>query len=588
MMRGPRRAQAVFSPTWVTSKREHDVRIDRDVKISMPDGIRLHADVFRPASPGKFPALLGFHPYDQRGQTAPLMPRGMIPSGQLGIGTGREKGNASLESGDPNFYAMRGYAHVIANVRGTGQSEGEFHLTGPQEIRDGYDLIEWIASQSWCDGNVGIHGISYFGFLALYIAALDPAPPHLKAIFAPCASTDQYRDNYYHGGILGYEWQAKWCKSLGARPYNYSIHEMGEERYREAIAQLLQDEDVGSVPALVECLENPHEGGNSLVVDFVLNPHFGPYWEERVVDYDRISVPSFIGCCWDHYGLHLPAAFRSWEKIRAPKKMLIGPMHPDRPMYQLSYLSLRWFDHWLKGLDTGIMSEPPVRIFVTGTNDWKEADDVPLPETRWTPFYLHEKGYLFEREHWPNEAHTSFDDSPWGRGHIEFWSPKFIENTEIIGNGVLNLFGSSTDKEVLWFVTLFATDANGQEKILSRGYLRGSQRKLDPTVSTPWRPHHSHTSRESLVPDRIYEFNIPLAPVGHFFKAGTRFGLRIRCTDDEPKHSHEPTAARGHIRRQAPSRVTVYHNREYPSHLLLPITKGNILETFISAWEPPS
>ncbi|TVR29109.1 MAG: CocE/NonD family hydrolase [Spirochaetaceae bacterium] len=577
----------MFGPNWQTSERKHRVMVERELMIPMSDGVLLNADIWRPDCDGRFPVLLGLHPYDKRGQTAPLLPRDMIPSGRLKKGSGREKGNASLESGDPNFYARRGYVHLVANVRGTGSSEGEFQLTGPREVQDGYDLIEWAAGQPWCDGNVGMLGISYFAFLSLYVAALDPPPPHLKAVFAPCASTDQYRDNYYHGGILGFEWQARWCKSLRSRPYNYSLEQLGREKYLQAIERLLEDEEINSEPALLECLQNPELDGNSLVVDFLLNPQFGPYWRERVVDYSSIKVPCYLGCCWDHYGLHLPAAFRSWESISAPKMMHIGPMHLDRPMYQLAYLSLRWFDHWLKGRFTGIMDEAPIRIFVNGTDDWRETDSYPLPETRWTPFYLHEKGYLFEREHWPNEGQSSYDDSPWGRGAIEFWTAHLVEQTEVIGDVVLNLFASTTDDEALFFVTLVERDGEHNERILSRGYLRGSQRAIDPDRSKPWRPYHNHDRRDPLVPGEIYEFNIPLAPVGSLFRAGSRIGLRIRSTDDEPAHEFEPTAARGHIRRQVPARITLYHNEDYPSHLLLPITRGNLLETFISNWTAP-
>ena len=552
----------------------------------MADGIKLNADIWRPRAEGAFPALLGFHPYDKRGQSAPLMPRDMVPSGKLGIGTGREKGNASLESGDPNFYAMRGYVHVIANVRGSGASEGLFHLTGPQEVRDGYDLIEWIAAQPWCDGNVAMLGISYFAFLSLYTAAQDPAPPHLRTVYAPCASTDQYRDNYYHGGILGHEWQARWFQSLNVRPYNYSLNALGEQEYYRAVARKLEDEDIRSVPALLECLQDPTGGRNSLMVDVLLNDLSSPFWQERMVDYSRISIPCYLGCCWDHYGLHLPAAFRSWSQIKTPRKLSIGPGHVDRPMYQHAYESLRWFDHWLKGVDTGLLREPPVRIFVNGTSDWLEAQDYPLPQTRWTPFYLHERGLLFEREHWPNEGHSSYDDSPWGRGLLEFWSARFVERTEMVGHVVLNLFASCTDREALFFAVLVERDAENRERILSRGFLRATQRELVAEASLPWLPVHSHTGRAPLTPGEVYEFSIPLAPIGSAFTPGSRIGLRIRSTDDEPNHTHEPTAARGHLRRQAPSRVTIYHNREHPSHLLLPITRGNRLETFISTWDP--
>ncbi len=576
----------MFGTNWSTSKREFDVIVERDVKIPAADGTLINADIWRPKSDRRFPALFGFHPYNLAGQTAPILPRGMIPSGLLGIGSGREKGNASLESGDPNFYARRGYVHVVANVRGTGKSEGYYSLTGPREAQDGYDVVEWIAKQPWCDGNVGLFGISYFAWLAMFIAATKP--PHLKCLFTPCASTDLYRDIFYHGGIMGHEFQARWLKLLtNVRPENYSKKKLGEEKYREAIREALQDEDIRAVPQLVECLNNPEAGGNSLVVDMILNSLYGTFWEERTVNYENIKVPAYIGCCWEHYGVHLPAAFRSWENIDAPKKMIVMPeKFLDRPMYQLAYESLRWFDYWLKGMDNGIMEGPPIKVFVMGTGEWKETTDWPMPETRWTPFYLHENGLLSEREHWPYEGQSSFDDSPYGRGHLEFWSPVLVENTEVVGPIVLNLFASTTDSEALLFATLVEMDASGKEKILTRGWLRGTHREVDEKRSRPWLPYHPHNSVKSLTPMEITEFSIAIVPTGNLFKAGTRIGLKIRGTDDDPKHEYEPTAIRGHLRRQSPSRITVFHNADYPSRLLLPVTRGNVIETFISNWEP--
>ena len=126
--------------------------------------------------------------------------------------------------------------------------------------------------------------------------------------------------------------------------------------------------------------------------------------------------------------------------------------------FQFQFEALRWFDHWLKGIDTGFMKEPPVKLFVMGTNQWREAEHWPLPETKWMPFYLHEDKLLSEHEHWPNEACDSFEDSPWQRGSLEYYSPSLVEDTEVIGPIVLNLYASTTDEEVLWLGSLRAID----------------------------------------------------------------------------------------------------------------------------------
>ena len=573
----------MFAKTWSTSERKFDVVVERDVWVTMKDGVKLHADIFRPGSEGKFPAILGFHPYDGDAQWAPIFPRAF--SSVTTTTAGQEKGNGPLEAGDPNFFVRRGYVHVIANIRGSGESEGNYPFLAAPEAQDGCELIEWIARQPWCDGNVGMFGVSYFGRIQHFVASLRP--PHLKCIFAPWASTDQYRDALCHGGILAHNWAVSWSGALSNIRYqSESRRDWSDAQWKDALARALADKDLKAHPAVIAALKNPDQGLNPLVTDIVLNPLDGPFWEKRKVAYDSIEIPAYIGGDWGIYGLHLPGAFRSWDKLRGPKKMMIGPAaYLERPVYQLQYESLRWFDHWLKGMDTGIMEEPPIRVFVRGTQQWKKSSEWPLPETKWTPFYLHEGGLLWEREHFPNEGSSSFSDSPWGREHLEFSSPELVEETEVIGPVLLNFYASTTDDEVLWFVSLREVDAHGKEKVLTRGWLRGSHREVAPDRSKRWEPYHPHARSEPLVPGKIYEFNIAIVATANLFKAGSRIKLKITCCDDQPDNALEAIAG-GHIRRQSGSRVTVYHNDQYPSHLLLPVTAGNVIGTFVSGGHP--
>lgn len=573
----------MFTKTWRTSQRKYEVIFERDQRIRMKDGTELHADVFRPRAEGKFPAILGYHPYDPVAQWAPIFPRGF--ASVTASHEALEKGNGPLEAGDPNFYVRHGYAHVIVNIRGTGRSDGTYPYLAPPEPEDGHEVVEWIARQPWCDGNVGMFGVSYFGRIQHYVAATRP--PHLKCIFAPWASTDQYRDAFYQGGILAYNWALAWGRTLSITRYESECRrEWGEEKFHAALAQALKDRDLSEIPGLAAALKNPGEGCNSLVADVVLNPLDGAFWQKRRARYEDIDVPAYIGGDWGIYGLHLPGAFRGWERLRGTKMMVIGPpAYLDRPVYQLQYESLRWFDHWLKGMDTGMMKEPPIRLFIPSTRQWRTAREWPLAETKWTPFYLHENGLLWEREHFPNEGSTSFSDSAWGRGALEFSTPPMVEETEIIGPAVLNLYASTTDSEALWFVSLREVDAEGKERVLTRGWLRGSHREVDPARSTPWQPFHPHSRAEPLTPGEIYEFQIPLVPTAEVFKAGTRIKLRISSCDDKPAHSLEAIAA-GHIRRQTPARLTVFHNGDFPSHVLLPVTGGNVMGTYISGGAP--
>jgi uncharacterized protein len=566
----------MFSTKWQTSPRKYGVTIDRDVAIPVREGVTLDSDIFRPSSPGTFPALLAVHAYPKATQSMEMMP----------IGFSYARG--FIESGDFNFYVRRGYAFLIVNITGTHKSGGVFANLDPQSVQDVYAAVEWTARQPWCDGNVGMTGVSHFSRVAKRVAALNP--PHLKAIFSPYGWTDMYRDCYYHGGILNHGWIGHWVRNNSPyfRTKNTLRGEWGEAKYVQAIEAALRDREISSVPYLADALRNPDVGGNSLVVDLIINSLSNDFYNARSVNFENTRVPAYFGGDWGIYGMHLPGDFRAFEKWKGPKKMSIGPpVYLDRPVYQYAYESLRWFDYWLKGMDTEIMNEPRVHLFVVGTDEWKTSEEWPLAETKWTPFYLHANGLLSEHEFWPNEGPTTYEDSPFHHGETQFKTPPMVEATEICGPMVLNLYGSTTDSEVLWFVSLWHTDARGRETLLTRGWLRGSQRALDLEASTPWQPIHVHTHREPLEPNRIYEFNIEIRPYAIMLRAGERIGIKIKSADDEvPRDSLEAVGI-GHVFRRTGSHVTIHHGSDHPSHLLLPITKGNRIGTYISGGKLP-
>ena len=159
----------MFSKEWKTSEKKYNVFVERDLQITMNDGTEINADIFRPDSDEKFPAILGFHPYEQAPQTAPIKPKSL--SSVAFLHPGEEKGRGWIEAGDPNFFVRRGYVNVIANVRGTGKSAGNYPFLGSREIQDGYEVIEWMAKQPWSNGKVGMFGVSYFAWLQLFIAS---------------------------------------------------------------------------------------------------------------------------------------------------------------------------------------------------------------------------------------------------------------------------------------------------------------------------------------------------------------------------------------------------------------------------------
>jgi len=175
------------------SQPKHKVKLEEDIRIIARDGTDLFADIYRPNAEGKFPALLSISPY---GKDIIKLP---CPVGRRSDYT---RGTGGIEAGISEYFVTRGYVHVIADYRGIGRSGGEYCHFGQKQQEDGYDIIEWIAKQPWCNGNVGMLGMSYFAVNQYLVAAQNP--PHLKAIFAHDGFTDMYRHLAYHGGILNF------------------------------------------------------------------------------------------------------------------------------------------------------------------------------------------------------------------------------------------------------------------------------------------------------------------------------------------------------------------------------------------------
>lgn len=575
----------MFGKNWQTSPREHDVHVDRDVAVPVDDGIDLVGDVFRPDADGQVPVIVSASPYNTEFQSARITPRGATSQ------------NAWIEAGDPYFFARRGYAHVILNVRGTGKSDGQFRNLGPREVTDVVQAIDWLADRPWCDGTAAMTGVSYFGMIQPFVAERDPEP--LEAIFCPWAATDLYRDWYYHGGIYQHGMTYKWSQQLdNVRPYSWSRANLRDAEFESRRKVALADEEIRAHDVLVDALENPDEGVNPYLVDTLINrfDESGGYWDERRLDFETTSIPAYFGADWHHTHIHLAAAARNFRNWDGPARLLYGPpQFVDRPMYQLQYEALRWFDHWVKGRETGIEDEPTVRAFRMGSGTWAEADEWPLPETRWTPFYLHPNNVLSEQDHYPGDGFDTIEDSPFGRGEITYYTPEMVERTEVTGPVPVHLYAETTAEEVLFFLTLVKVDAAGEERELTEGWLRGTQRRVDETASRPWLAHHPHTELESVT--GIEEFAINVRPTSVVLEPGSRLGLRIRCADVTDRDrgdvdiAHEEIrsvyASGRHLSRQSASRVSIYHDEEHPSRIHLPITGGNVVGTYRSAGRSP-
>ena len=196
-------------------------------------------------------------------------------------------------------------------------------------------------------------------------------------------------------------------------------------------------------------------------------------------------------------------------------------------------------------------------------------------------FYLHAGGLLSEHELWPGEGSDSIDESSFEHGALTYATPPLVENTELLGPIAVTLYVSTTGSEALIFATLLAIDGEGQDHELTRGWLRASQRKLR-SDSTLWEPVLAHDERQPLEPGKIYELRFPVVATGRLFRAGERIAIRIKGADDEPPKNALQAIARNHVRLAKPTRITIYHDEQHPSRVDLPITRGNVIGTYMS------
>ncbi|MFC1868516.1 CocE/NonD family hydrolase [Thermodesulfobacteriota bacterium] len=543
----------------------YKVKEEKDVHIKMRDGIRLAADIRRPDAQGKFPALLAMCPYSKEVQSLPLPPQHR--GSPLWFG--------SLEAGDSEYFVSRGYVHVIADIRGTGYSEGEYwNMFSRKEQEDGYDLVEWLAQQDWCDGNVGMVGISYFAIIQYLVAAQQP--PHLKAIFPLDGWGDLYRDIAYHGGMLNAAFfRYLWSSEIAATG-NVSAMEktISSEQLKGLIEEAKSNEDLRINPFLYVILANPQM--NPMLFDLMLNPNDGPfYWERSAyTKYDKIKIPVYLGSRWDGFFLHLPGALKGYMGIDTPKKLIITPRSYERPWHEYHELVVKWYDYWLKGIDTGIMDEPPIKMFVRGANQWRFENEWPLARTEWTKLYLRShKRLLREPESYSHEPDCFVHQSPvitFDIHPLEYLSPPMPQDMELTGPIALYLYASIDTPDTNWIVTLSDVDMRGLATKLTGGWLKASHRILDEDKSKPWQPCHTFMAPQPVVPGQIHEYAIEITPTSNVFKAGHRLKLEIKSSDfsmENPRFYHLPS-----------SKATlhkIYHDKEHPSHLLVPVIPQN-------------
>ena len=568
------------------SKPLYKVILEENVWVPMRDGVRLCVDIYRPQGEGKFPGLVSFSWYGKDSQRLPTSPVYRISDAP--------RGNGGHECGEQGYFVPRGYVQVIPDVRGVGKSEGEYTIDW---ANDGYDLIEWMARQPWCNGNVGMAGMSAFGWAQYFVAATKP--PHLKAIFPFEALTDRYRHHHYHGGVFNHYFQLRMPNLIPhrKRPDPASFREFSDEERAKRIKTLQENPDIQCTPFLYLLTISPQL--NPVVFDMLMHPHDGPFYE-RISAYSRlknIGIPTYLGARWNGWVIHLPGAFDAYENISTPaeeKKLLLIPCHEyygmHRPFNEVQDVCLRWYDHWLKGVDTGMMDEPPITIFVQGINQWRYETEWPLAETKWTRFFLREGGKLSTEPPHHTAQPQVFKNDPWAdasKGHVPkaiFETDPLKQNVEVTGPLALYWYASIESKglpartwrseaaEVLgpsaldtdWYLKLFDVDVDGSVRCLAEGWLKASHHELDENKSKPYSPHHPHTRSLPIAPGEVVQYASDLRMTSNVFLAGHRIRVEISAQDQIQEIWY-------HLPHMDVVDHTIYCDESRPSYLLLPV-----------------
>ncbi|GAB2744513.1 CocE/NonD family hydrolase [Sinomonas soli] len=556
------------------------IAVRKHLRAPMRDGVELALDVYHGTEETPRPALVALSPYGKELQALALtMPPQRRPSPMW---------DGCIEAGDIARVVGEGYAHVIGDLRGSGDSGGEhignYNAGGVSLGQDAYDVIEWVAAQPWCDGNVGMIGISYFGSMQILAAA--ERPPHLKAIFVSGGHYDFY-ETTYHGGIMWFMPRAAregrggdsgWAFTDRVKSRMLETHT--PEEIEKLVAERLADPDVAAWPNLVHTLNYPtnHEAW----FDIVMNELDGEWYEERnpVNLAKDIDIPVYLQLDQGR-GWTLDGTIELFNTLRGPKKLDIGPYPPmqSRPFIEEHEKMFRWYDYWIKGIDNGIMDEPAVSVFVEGSREQVTGTAFPPREVEYRPLYLRPRRRLSaepERMGPAQAAPDGFYQAPLtvtDKVEILDWTTEpFEEPTEMMGTGAAHLFAEIDQDDTNFILRLWDSAPNGRRQLITTGYLKASHRELDERTAEG-SPYHPHTRAVPVEPGAIEEYVVRLYPFATTFLPGHR--LTVELSNDEPlvdEHNSLLPPDAFHLPVGRPVTHKVYRDALHPSRLVLPYT----------------
>jgi putative CocE/NonD family hydrolase len=492
-------------------------RTTRYVYVPMRDGVHLACDVHRPDAPGRFPSLMVRTPY-----------------GKGGIG--RE---------EAEFWARHGYALCVVDARGTGGSEGAFsYYSIPEGLGDGTDVVNWLAAQPFCDGRVGTYGASALGAYQLLAAAEQPAA--LKAMFVELAPLNQYLDNWFEGGVFRAGHRIKWLEGntpnvspfAPIAPVQGEVDPEGEARRRQVALERMQ---LREERALSGKCPTPQEW----YVDMRPHTEYDEFWRRRnlleVVRTCRIPT-CYRGIWFDHFAR---ATCDAYCLHPGPKQLLLQPgdqgLHGAQKDMDARAARLRWFDFHLRGIDDGLMDEPPVRCFIMGEERWRTFADWP-PADGVRTLALSKGGRLVEPgraaqfqdalRHDPGEPLLEPDDiqdiRPFEARALTYTMAPLRKDLTVAGEAVLRLRFRSASRDAHVIVRLADVFPDGRSRQLAFGALRAAHRE-------------GHEHARPLPAGKPADLSIRLWPTANTFLAGHRVRLSI-AGSEFPRYAVYPEA----------------------------------------------
>ena len=592
----------------VQARKQYKVTTEENVPMKTRDGITLYADIVRPDSDERFPALLSRTPYGKKGSADP---NGL---------------NAS--------YAQYGYVFITQDCRGRFESEGEYD-TIFQEAADGYDAVEWAARLPGSNGRVGTTGQSYLGLTQYLIACNDPMPPSLQCMAPVSASADYHASWIYQtGGVSKWGWMVPYAIFKGLD----TLKRQGRRDLMEKMKEYVEGGELAGVrttrwglnaftPLTDEWYRHlPIKDWGELLketapymADHIAHADDGEYWYRANVNRfaETISTPMLHVTSWyDTFAEGGPAAYQSitrksqFEVARAGQRLIIGPWGHLLPyttptsrgagdidfgpnaLIDLRATLLRWFDYWLKDVDNGIMDEPPVTIFTLGENRWQQLSDWPPPNMRQVRYFLHSGGeantlngngtlstvppsqeqvdtYVYD----PDDPVPSLggnnltvdmgvqDQRPVEerRDVLVYTSEPFTQVLEITGPVSVTLWASSSAVDTDFTAKLIDVHPDGYAQNLLNGIIRARYRDSAPTP-------------ELMEANKPYQFTIDLWATSNVFLPGHRLRLEISSSHfpefDRNLNTGEPF---GEGTQGVSAQQTVFHQEDRASFVLLPV-----------------